>query len=702
MFKRLASLLLVLCAPALSAVFAPTSAVAVSQSPQWTVTAFSAPTNFAPTEGSEGVYRVLVQNTGGAPSNGSTITVADDLPAGLRAASEPTSGVDWQTGTTMACTGLTCTYLGVVAIDDFLELTIPVEVEAGAPTSVTNLVSVSGGGAPEAARETPTTISSTPASFGIAPGSTATALSSTQAGAHPDLTVTLAYNTVSRGLLAGDPKDSGTVLPPGFVGDLADTPRCPIAQFTEIREGHSVPLHCSLSTQVGTVTVALARGEFRDHLTVPVFNMTTNPGEIAKLGFSIVGLGIQGTVSLHPGDYGVQTVFQNIPGNYLSLTAVSLTVWGVPSAPSHDLMRGRICGYSPGECAYDNSTAVNLNAPNGQSTTSPPVPYLTSPTECTGEPLQATLTSSSWEEPARLAEVTSSVGPLTGCSLLEFAPSIAASPETTRADTPSGFTFGVQMDQEGLVNEASNSEADIEDTTVTLPPGVVINPGQASGLGACQLSQAGLEEEGPQSCPSDSKVGQVEIETPVLRNKLDGNVYVLQSNPPDLKLLVAPEDPADGIYVKFVGDVHLNETTGQLTTTFDKTPQLPFSDLKLSFSGGAQAALATPNACGTDMTNTALHPVEHAVRGRSVPVEQLRDNGRPWRLCVPVLATAVRPVAGRGLDDRPGGRLHGLLAAADAWRWAAADLDIAVQDPEGPVGDDREGAAVRRTAGIQR
>jgi hypothetical protein len=60
--------------------------------------------------------------------------------------------------------------------------------------------------------------------------------------------------------------------------------------------------------------------------------------------------------------------------------------------------------------------------------------------------------------------------------------------------------------------------------------------------------------------------------------------------------------------VKFVGNVHLNETTGQLVTTFEKTPELPFSDFKLSFSGGAQAALTTPAQCGTYTANSDFTP----------------------------------------------------------------------------------------------
>jgi uncharacterized repeat protein (TIGR01451 family) len=609
MFKRHASILLALCAAALVSLFTAGPALAVVQSPQWTVTAYSVPTNFPPGPGGSDLYRVHVQNTGDAPSDGSTVTVSDVLPTGLRAAAKPAVGVDWQSGTAMSCSGLTCTYAGVVPIDDILELTIPVEVVAGAKETETNVVSVSGGGAPEAVRETPTRVSSAPAAFGIAPGSTAIVLSNDQAGGHPDLTNTLAFTTLGNGLLAGDPKEAGEVLPPGFAGDLADTPKCPISEFSEINEGDDIPLHCSLSTQVGTVTVSLTAGNsYDDRETVPLFNVTTNPGEIAKFAFKVQDYGIQGIVSLEPGDYGVRTTFQNIIDNVYQFTGISLTVWGVPSDPSHDLMRGRICGYTPGTCAYDNATETNVQAPNGQSTASLPLPYLTSPTECTAAPLQAKLTASSWEQPEVQTSVTSPVGPLTGCNLLEFAPAITASPDTTRADTPAGFTFGVKMGQEGLVNPEVSSESDIENTTVTLPEGVAINPGQANGLGACQLSEDGIGREGPPSCPSDSKVGTVEIETPILRDKLDGNVYVLQSNPPDLKLLVAPEDPADGIYVKFAGDVHLNETTGQLVTTFEKTPQLPFSGLKLSFSGGAQAALSTPTGCGTYATATDFTP----------------------------------------------------------------------------------------------
>jgi hypothetical protein len=85
-----------------------------------------------------------------------------------------------------------------------------------------------------------------------------------------------------------------------------------------------------------------------------------------------------------------------------------------------------------------------------------------------------------------------------------------------------------------------------------------------------------------------------------LPKPLRGDVYILHSNPPNLQLLVAAS--GEGVNLKLIGRVHLDEVTGRLTSTFTGTPELPFTSFRLSFSGGAQAALATPTACGTYTT----------------------------------------------------------------------------------------------------
>ncbi len=49
--------------------------------------------------------------------------------------------------------------------------------------------------------------------------------------------------------------------------------------------------------------------------------------------------------------------------------------------------------------------------------------------------------------------------------------------------------------------------------------------------------------------------------------------------------------------VKLPAKVSLNESTGQLTTTIENSPQVPFEDAELEFFGGERAPLATPTLC---------------------------------------------------------------------------------------------------------
>lgn len=669
---------------ALVAALTPSPAAAAQAGPQWTVLATSQPTNLPP--GSTGTYEVEVRNTGGAASDGSEIVVSDVLPSGLVADGSAT-GEEVLFDHEMTCSGLTCTYTGVVQPDDSLVVTVPVKVTAG-PSTVTNLARVEGGGAPTAQRETPTTISSTPAAFGIAPGSTSTALSTTQAGAHADLSTSLSFNTDANGNIAGAPKESGLELPPGFVLDLAETPKCSSALFSK-EEPFLLPT-CPLSTQVGTVMLLLNYGEESGggaghviHAAQPIYNLTTNPGEVARLGFYASLFGVEGTITIRPGDYGGTTTFHNIRLNLLQ--GVAITVWGVPADPIHNTLRGLTCKPfgPPSNCEYRTPTEELGQLPNGLSVTSPLTPYFTNLTQCTGEPITGRYFARSWQEPEREVSASTSFGTITGCPLMEFGPSIAAAPDTTRADTPAGFTFDVKVPEEGLVGSTGLSSSDIEDTTATLPQGVVINPGQAAGLGACQPAQDGIGDNGPPTCPADSKVGEVEVETPLITHSLKGQVYLLASNPPEIKLLVAPEDPVDGIYVKFVGTVHLNETTGQLVTTFEKTPALPFSNLRLSFSGGAQAALATPTGCGTYTTNASFTPWSggsEALTSSAFAIE----SGPGGSACASPLPFSPELIAGATTDQAGGFTDFSMLLRREDGQQRIRSLQFKV--PEGLLG----------------
>lgn len=292
-------------------------------------------------------------------------------------------------------------------------------------------------------------------------------------------------------------------------------------------------------------------------------------------------------------DYALRSQVNNIPQR--EVTGSVLTLWGEPENPSHAQWHV------------------------GKTVSGPEHPFLTLPTSCEG-PQEFSASLNSWEHPDQFSRVSfvthdandEPVG-FTGCEKLAFNPSISIQPDTGQADHPAGLTVEVKPPVGGLTNPAGLSTANIQDTTVTLPEGLVINPGQAAGLQVCPEGRPapgrpgdalttpeerakGEEDDEASQCPGASKVGDVEIETPLLEHTLKGSVFVLPSDPPELKLLVAAS--GEGVNVKLVGVVHLNEQTGQVTTKFEGTPELPFTDFRLSFSGGGQAALATPVQCG--------------------------------------------------------------------------------------------------------
>ena len=206
----------------------------------------------------------------------------------------------------------------------------------------------------------------------------------------------------------------------------------------------------------------------------------------------------------------------------------------------------------------------------------------------------------------------------TGCERLAQLQPKSRAPDTSYADTPAGLTVDLRMPQG--VNPEELPTAGLKNTTVTLPEGVAINPGQATGLEACQPSQEGRGPEGlgsetdeePPSCPSASKVGTDEIETPLIGEKLKGNLYVLSSDPPHLQLLLSASGA--GVNLKLIGDVELDPLTGRLTGTCKETPDRRFTDFKLAFSGGARAAIGYADEMRRVWEPRGIRAVEHPVR----------------------------------------------------------------------------------------
>jgi hypothetical protein len=415
-----------------------------------------------------------------------------------------------------------------------------------------------------------------------------------QAGSHPDFRIDyqIASRVGSRAqqtLVPYETVKSNVVdMPPGFVGDPTAAPFCSEAELAPGPEPDTVD--CALDSQIGTVRV-----NFTDTLGVgdsfPLYNIVPPPGQPAQFAANVLGVIIKINPRVRGTDYGISAEVANIAEANL-YPGFGVTLWGVPSDPSHDAQR-----------------VLGSTGSGNTPSTYPRHPFLTLPTSCPGTPFTTTLGINSWPEPDVFdTKVLQSDTPtvIQGCDQLPFEPSITVKPESRVADGPTGLAVDLKVpqneDPDGLAT------AHVRRAVVTLPEGMSVSPSSASGLGACSPAQIGLGSDDPVACPDSSKVGSVEIDTPPLQDPLKGDVYLATQNANPFGSLLAMYIVAEGsgVLVKLPGRIDADPVTGRLTTTFDNTPQLPFSEMRLTFRSGPRAPLATPTTCGTYNTHASF------------------------------------------------------------------------------------------------
>ena len=196
---------------------------------------------------------------------------------------------------------------------------------------------------------------------------------------------------------------------------------------------------------------------------------------------------------------------------------------------------------------------------------------------------------------------------LEGCWRVPFDPSFSATPDApAKAGSPDGFSFDLALPQSD--DPLSIGESDLRTARVTLPEGVRVSPSSAHGLGACTPDEIAIGYDSEPSCPANSTIGSVTIDTPLLPKPLVGWVYLAEPfhNHFDSLLSLYVTASGFGTTIKLAGRVDADPVTGQLTATFDDNPQLPFSSLHLEFNGGPGAPLALPAQCGEYSTHAQL------------------------------------------------------------------------------------------------
>ncbi|HEV7399054.1 MAG TPA: hypothetical protein VGN84_02170 [Solirubrobacterales bacterium] len=609
-----------IAALALGTWLAPASAApAAPAAPAWQLSLIPLPTNFAP--GSVGTttvapnYQLVATNIGAAPTEG-PIALAATFPAGIVPLT-PEGGRSDRTSPNPVCTAsgqtVACTAAGPVHPGHWVGASIPVEVALGAEAGVAE-ASVSGGRAASVATTSPVRIGQSPG-FGFLPGpaglntllTNADGSPAVQAGSHPDqLTVSLGFTTEQEraGSLitgAGHLRDVATDLPRGLIANPAATSeRCTEA---ELISEENTETKCPPGSQIGTI-VAMTEVTGPALPISALYNMVPPPGVPAELGFDALGVGIfvhlDGSVRSN-GDYGLSAAAQDIlarPSN--PILSVQAQIWGDPSNSGHDGVRGKCRDSSLTPCTVTRERT----------------PLLSMPSACSG-PLTTTMSAKSWEEPGvsrvRSAQSTDLHGNpvgVNGCSLLEFEPSLSLRPEVSAAESPSGVHVDLHVPQSKDLSELAT--ANLKDTKVVLPPGLAVNPAAAGGLAACSPAQIDLREGTEPGCPAASKVGSVEVDTPLLDHPVPGAVYVAApyDNPFDslLAIYVVVDDPQTGVVIKLAGKTEADPATGQLTTSFAEAPELPFEDFKVDLFGGPGGVLRTPATCGTFETESEETP----------------------------------------------------------------------------------------------
>jgi uncharacterized repeat protein (TIGR01451 family) len=607
----------------------------------------SHPTNFPP--GGKGRYFAVITNVGAAPTAG-PVTLTDTLPAGLT----PVGA----SGFRMKCTppaGQTVKCEGEEVLQPGAGITAEIAAQVSSlpdPSTLQDEVEASDGGV-SAKAATTTTISATPAPFGLlgfnAPSLNEEGGAMTLVGAHPYTQATNLYlPTVEpgEGLITGSGhlRDVTVDLPRGMSAD-------PAATKVLCTEAELIIESCPVAAAVGTASVAISAQALGVE-SGTLYNMVPTPGTPALLGFDVLGIFVHVRGELRSeSDYGVSgTVKDALARSLNPVFGASVELWGDPTAAAHDHVRGK-CLINGGSCPV---------TPPGQTA------FLTLPTDCAGEALLFGSHVDSWEEPGvfREAQYGSSnlkeepIAGLEGCGELKFEPTITARPTTNATDSPSGLDFDLHQPQDTNLKDEEEKEgrssAALKDTTITFPAGMSVNAAQAGGLGACTEGQIGLLpgagihfSKQPQSCPSAAKLGSFEATSPLLvqRNEkhevaldpeteepqpepLHGSIYIAKpfANPFGslVAVYLALEDEKTGIVAKIAGKGELDPNTGQVTTSFTENPELPLEDIRAHLFGGARGAFVTPLACGKYTTSAQLTPWS-APEGKAV---QAKDSFR--------------------------------------------------------------------------
>jgi hypothetical protein len=388
-----------------------------------------------------------------------------------------------------------------------------------------------------------------------------------RAGQHPDVRITVTrpdkHETI-RSLMIR--------LPNGFTGSPTAAPTCPQA----VADAGA----CTDDTKIGTVAVSVGSGAETFTATGKLFNTVPPSNRPAKLTAVI-------PVVVGPYDLGqiITPIDTTLDGNTFQLTAEAANL-----PLRHEGIPIRI-----------RQMQIDLDGWADQDTIPPAddKPFITNPHQCGNHDVFADVTSPRPQTVTVSDTIT--IDAVSCPTQFNPGPILTVDNANTAAGEPTALDVQVNM---GPANDAT-----VKTVSMPLPSDFKLNPGSAANVAACTAAQLDAD-----TCPANSKVGTASLNTTLLTNVLNGDVYLETPGTTEAdryKLAVRLRGAVD---ITIRGVAQVNETTGDITAEFDDLPDIPFTTFTMNLtgyndgSGAVPMIVNPPDTCGARTVTATLTP----------------------------------------------------------------------------------------------
>jgi hypothetical protein len=412
--------------------------------------------------------------------------------------------------------------------------------------------------------------------------------SSTQAGGHPDLSLSLRLDTDS----AEAAKTVRFEAPLGVTLNPHSLPTCSAADLG------ATPPKCPPGSQIGLITV-YANGSPDVLLgTAAVHSLTPAAGEFGRIGFRMptTEAPVVAPVSLEKsfggsiefdegfsGEYPARVEIGGIP-QATPLQGVDLSLWGVPADPAHDGDR------FPQGVAGCPALADTSCEPAPVPTANPQVPFVTSPTRCPAPgvpvPLAFHLLVTTYQD-AEPSVSSAGIPTTTGCDQLSFNPSSDSALTASAIQARTGLDVEVTVPQTMSPNTPSPSQLRAVD----------LGFGDAIRLEWESLNDhTNCVESEFDDCPPEAQLATAEIHSPLFPAPLTGEVNLIEQWM-DAGFVLQLSASGYGVELREAMYFYEVEGGGEVVLGFYELPELPLAQIAMHFGGGPAALFVAANRC---------------------------------------------------------------------------------------------------------